>query len=360
MTKVLMVGADVHDKSIRVRFGVGRDEPVGKSFGGNKDGRKVLIAFLQGEATLVGATEIVVAYEASSCGYVLYDELRRAGLECQILAPTKIRKSSIEQRNKTDDKDAIRLHEVLKSHVLAGSKLPSIWIPDDNTRDAREVVRCRTDWAVDITSAKNEIQSLLKRKGLEKPDDVGGNWTQAHRRWVKNLIGKKSPLGSGAIRALKSHLAKLEFLEKEARELDRAVAEHSELPQYKKAVEKLSELTGVSILTAMLFLTELGDVFRFNNRRQVGAIMGLAPSSNESGDITDRKGHITRAGSSRLRRLLCQSVWCRVGEGREDWSFYQRLVSRNPKKKKIAVTACMRKLGVKMWHVACEASEKTA
>jgi transposase len=144
--------------------------------------------------------------------------------------------------------------------------------------------------------------------------------------------------------------------------LDRGVAEKAELPRYRAAVEALDAMTGIRVLTAMIFLTEMGEMGRFKNRRNVGGILGLVPSSNETGEAKDRKGHITRFGSARLRRALCQAVWCRIrSEGGPDRAFYEKVVTRNPKKKMIAVVACMRKLGVKMWHVASNAQpQKTA
>jgi len=357
MEKVLMVGADVHKKSIRVRYGVGQAKPVGKSWGGRKKGRERLMTDMWREARRVGASRIVMAYEASSVGYVMRDEAMDAGIECHVLAPTKIKKSGQDHKKKTDDKDAIRIHEVVKNHILAGSAIPAVWVADEETRDAREVVRCRTDWGQKLTVVKCEIQSLLMRHGLEKPEGYESNWTKKHRRWIASWAEGASPLGEGGRQALRSLLRQLAFLEEEAQVLDQAVIKKAERPRYRKAVAALDAMTGIRVLTAMVFLTELGDMKRFKNRRQVGSIMGLAPSSNESGDVKDRKGHITRFGSSRLRRSLCQAVWSRIKqEGGVDRVFYDRLVNRNPKKKMIAVVACMRKLGVKMWHVASQAS----
>jgi len=359
MSNVLMAGADVHDESIRARYATGVADPTGKSFGGNRKSRESMIWFLRHEAERLGAQRIVVAYEASSAGYLLWDELKAAGIECHVLAPTKIKTSVEERKKKTDDKDALRIFEALKNHVLAKSKLPSIWIPDEETRDAREIVRCRADWGHKITAVKCEIQSLLKRQGLEKPGGMESNWTQAHRIWMKGHVEEGSKLKEGVLRVLKSLMRELEFLEQEALELDRGVAEKAELPRYREAVDALDAMTGIRVLTAMIFLTEMGQMDRFKNRRNVGGILGLVPSSNETGEAKDRKGHITRFGSARLRRALCQAVWCRIrSEGGPDRAFYEKVVTRNPKKKMIAVVACMRKLGVKMWHVASNAQQK--
>ena len=48
--------------------------------------------------------------------------------------------------------------------------------------------------------------------------------------------------------------------------------------------------------------------------------------------------------------MLCQATWARVRYGREEGEAYHRIVAKNPKKKKIAVVASMRRLAVRMWH----------
>jgi len=153
-------------------------------------------------------------------------------------------------------------------------------------------------------------------------------------------------------------LRQLAALEKEIVALDREVATLSETPRYREtACELVEQITGVGLLTAMVFLTEMGDLGRFSNRRQVGAYLGLAPSSHDSGE-TDRKGHITREGSSRVRRVLCQATWSRVRHDAAARAVYDRLVRRNPKHKKIAVVAVMRRLSVLMWHVGLAAQQR--
>ncbi len=135
----------------------------------------------------------------------------------------------------------------------------------------------------------------------------------------------------------------------------------SETDRYAAASEELVErIKGVGLLTAMVFLTELGDMSRFNNRKVVGSFLGLVPSSNESGETDDHKGHITREGPARVRRVLCQATWAGVANDKREAKVYDRIVEKNPKHKKIAVVASMRRLGVLMWHIAKEAQGKAA
>ena len=108
----------------------------------------------------------------------------------------------------------------------------------------------------------------------------------------------------------------------------------------------------------MVYLTEMGDLSRFENRRQVGAYLGLVPSSYESGVKDDRKGHITHHGSGRVTGVLCQASWSRVQTDPIEKAVHERIVKRNPKHKKIALVASMRRLAIKMWHIGLKAQLK--
>lgn len=353
MSKVIMCGVDMHDNSLVCRMGAARELAATGRYRNTASGRDRLFSRLRGMARTHECGRIVLAYEASSQGFGLYDDCCAAGIECFVLAPTKIRKSRKDRKRKNDEWDADLLLATLRGHVLAGNELPSVWIPDAATRVDRETVRARLDVGRKVTTVKTQVQTLLKIRRLRKPEDMGDSWTLGHRRWLAVLAS-----ADAGWPALATLLRQLAALEREVVELDRAVAELSQMPRYREtACELVKTITGVGLLTAMVFLTEMGDLSRFSNRRQVGAYLGLAPSSHDSGE-TDRKGHITREGSSRLRRVLCQATWSRVRNDACESAVYDRLVSRNPKHKKIAVVAVMRRLGILMWHVGLEAQRR--
>jgi transposase len=289
----------------------------------------------------------------------LYDELTEAGIQCHVLAPTRIARSTKHKKRKTDEQDAQQLLDLLRAHVLAGIPLPAIWIPDTKTRDDREVVRMRLELADKLTRVKAQMKGLLKRHALRRPDASGNGWTKTYRRWLEDLAGG-AVLPSGARQALASMLRQLAFLEGEIEQADEAVLALALTERYCQRFYALLSLQGVGALTAMVFLTEIGDLTRFANRRQIAAYLGLVPSSSESGEKNDRKGRITRQGPYRVRKVLCQATWARVRTDEKEREVYQRLVKKNPKKKKIAVVASMRRLGVRMWHRAIEGGPPSA
>ena len=103
-------------------------------------------------------------------------------------------------------------------------------------------------------------------------------------------------LGAGASASLESLLRQWRWLQTEVERLDAQVLALSQTPRGAPVVAALRRHQGVGVLTAMVFLTELGDLSRFSNRRQVGSFLGLTPSSFETGEGSDRKGHSTRQG----------------------------------------------------------------
>jgi Transposase IS116/IS110/IS902 family len=56
------------------------------------------------------------------------------------------------------------------------------------------------------------------------------------------------------------------------------------------------------------FVSEVGNVARFDNPRQLMACLGLVPSERSTG-YTVRRGGVTKAGNRRVRHLLVESAW---------------------------------------------------
>jgi transposase len=354
LSNYIFVGCDSHDKTLVNRIAMNREESEKKNVAANRSGRRKLIEYLKKRSELAGGAEVVVVYEASGNGFVLCDELKATGFRCHVLAPTKIERSSQQKKNKTDDVDAARLLDIVRGHYLAGTRMPAIWVPDLQTRDDREPVRARQDLTQKQTAVKTQVQTLLKRHGVEKPEGIGSSWSKAWRAWLQALT-TDARQGWGVRTVLSSLMRQLGFLEQEIEKLDEAMQQLGDTPRWKPIVEAMRKEKGVGLMTALKYSTDIGDFKRFRRGRQVGAFYGLVPSSDESGETPDRKGHITRQGSPSGRQVLCQSSWSRVRYDEHERQVYRRLVQKNPKKKKIALVACMRRLAVRLWHVGRQA-----
>ena len=353
MTKCIMVGCDLHDKSMLLKIAADEDRPLVRSWGTDVAAREAMIRDLQSRARRLGAQRIVFAYEACGFGFRVHDELTEAGIEGYVLAPSKISRSPKHRKRKTDEKDAQVILNIVRSYVLAGVEIPAVWVPDIQTRDDRELLRRRLAVAEDCAKAQVRVRWLLKGSGIENPPAKA--WTEKYWRWLEELA--KSKLSPGASGALASLMRQIQWLGEEIERLDAQVLSLSQTPRYAPLVSALRRRKGIGVLTAMVFLAEMGDLSRFRNRQQVGSFLGLVPSSFETGEDDDHKGHITHQGSTRVRKLLCQAVWSRLRSVASERAAYDRIVARNPKHKKIAVVARMRVLGVMLWHDGLAAQE---
>ena len=349
MTNHIFVGIDLGDKNSVARIAVDREKSERFGFMNNRAGRARLFAEVSKRAEEAGGAKVVMVYEASSCGFILRDEATAAGKDCYVLAPTKIEKSVEQRKHKNDDRDAEDALDKVRAHVLAGNRLPTVWVPDQQTRDDREVVRTRMELAEKQTQVKSQIQMLLKRHGVEKPSGLGVGWTKRYRQWLDS-IAESNHLGWGARQALGSLLRQFTFIESEMGSIEKLVKQLAEAPRHRAIVDELMQEPGVGLMTAIVYRTEIGFAGRFRRSRQVGKFVGLTPTSHESGQQNDRKGHISRQGPPRLRKILCQASWAHVRWDEQARQVYQRVTERNPKKKKIALVAVMRRLAVRLWH----------
>ena len=145
--------------------------------------------------------------------------------------------------------------------------------------------------------------------------------------------------------------------------------------------EALMALRGVSLITAMTTLAELGDITRFDSPRELMSYLGLVPSEHSSGGAR-RQGGITRTGNGHVRRVLVEAAWnyrfparkTRDIEKRAEktsasvqaiaWQAQKRLCGRYRallragKENKQVTTAVARELAGFIWAIACEAMGK--
>ena len=90
-------------------------------------------------------------------------------------------------------------------------------------------------------------------------------------------------------------------------------------------------------LTLLAYLPELGTL----NRRQVAALVGVAPFNRDSGTLRGKR--TVWGGRAGIRSALYMGAMVASRHNPVIRDFYQRLLSAG-KPKKVALTACMRKL----------------
>jgi len=68
-------------------------------------------------------------------------------------------------------------------------------------------------------------------------------------------------------------------------------------------------MRGVKMVVAVTVVSELGDLSRFDNPKQLMSFLGLTSSEHSSGPRVSR-GRITKTGNGHVRRILIEAAWC--------------------------------------------------
>ena len=290
MASVVYGGLDVHKESISACL-INRDsgEMVEEQIA-NDHGR-----LLRAVRRWQKLGELRLCYEASGAGYVIKRWLDKENIACEVIAPSKIPKSPGD-RVKTDRRDARKL-----ALLYGAGMLKSVRTPSQDEESDRAIVRLRDEVTRDMTRIKNRIVKHLSRLGIRYTE--GTNWTQKHRHWLQQLS-----LAPAEAMILHMHLDTLNHLELQRQELDDKIAALAEGPAYRERVQRLLCLRGIQVYSAMVLLTEIGDIARFGSAPQLMSYFGVVPSENSSGG-TRHLGGITKTGNTRGRWILGQAAW---------------------------------------------------
>jgi transposase len=359
----MFVGLDVHKETIDVSIAEGGRQGETRHYG-------VIASDLEPLDKVVRALRapdrtLHFVYEAGPCGFGIYRHLTGRGEECVVVSPSMTPKRSGD-RVKTDRRDSLAL-----ARLHRAGELRPIYVPDDTDEAMRDLVRAREDAVIVGTQAKYRLKAFLVRQGRRYPGRAG--WTLAYRRWLTDLRFPRVP----------QHVALQEYrdtIDETERRIERLTEQLRPLaPTWRWApvVAALQALRGVSFLTAVALVAELGDLTRFGHARELMAYLGLVPSEYSSGPSV-RRGAITKAGNPHVRRLLAEAAWAyqglprigRVHGYRQEglpkvvcdiaWKAqlrltgrFRRLVARGKAKPKVA-TAIARELTGFIWAIARE------
>ena len=245
---------------------------------------------------LGGPEGLIVCYEAGPCGYDPYRFFTELGVACDIVAPSLTPRAP-GNRVKTDRRDAKRLLVLHRAGALS-----FVAAPTPAQEGLRDLVRCRDDLRDARMRARHRVSKQLLRHG--RRFEGKKSWTKAHQAWV----ARQRLDDPNAQRALEHMLAHLQSLDAQLAALDSELDRLASTEPWSDPVRWLTCFRGISTLTALSLLAEIGDFRRFHSPRELMAFLGLTPSEYSSGEERHR-GQITKTGNRHARRLLVEAAW---------------------------------------------------
>ena len=126
-----------------------------------------------------GVDEAKIAMEAGYCWQPLYDHLEETGYDVRLVHPLKV-KAIAEAKVKTDKVDAKTLAGLLRADMI-----PTCYVPGEELRSRRELLRHRLNLVKIRTTVKNRIHGLLDKHCLRMPGATA--FSRDNVAWLKEL-----------------------------------------------------------------------------------------------------------------------------------------------------------------------------
>ena len=295
--KILFIGLDVDDKNFH-GYAVREGEDIGVAFK-----TKAVLADLVKSIEKIRSKDATVhiCYESTYSGFHLCRGLQTAGFECSVIAAGLIPELASD-RVKNDRLDAEKLARYFSKGLLT-----PVHLPNEDDEAYRMLVRSRTFMTGQLKELKRHMIALCKQVGWNYRQEHGEGkayWTTIHIAWLKVKIASTHPAVRKDFEIL---FSQFNSLQSRMTEYAGEVRKISELPKYNASVKSLVCYRGIDVLTAMIFILEIGDPKRFPHPKKLVSYAGLDISEYSSGGKEMRFG-MTKMGNKHIRRVLTESV----------------------------------------------------
>lgn len=217
-----------------------------------------------------------------------------------------------------------------------------------NPRQVRDFAKAlgrlaKTD-AIDarVLAAFGQAVKPRVRRLAEEDTQVLADALTRRRQLVEMRTMEKSRLAqAGPAPVRKSIKAHIQWLDNQLRATDRGLRKAVEQSEaWLAKCDLLSQVKGIGTVTSLsltAWLPELGTI----NRKQIAALVGVAPLNHDSGAYRGRRR--VWGGRAAVRAVLYMATLSAIRHNPTIAAFHQRLRAAG-KPKKVAIVACMRKL----------------
>lgn len=284
----VFVGLDYHSKSVQVCV----MDAAGTVLVNRSCGNSVMEI---GEAIGAGRTVRRAAIE-SCCGAADLTEalIKDLSWPLSMAHPGYVARMK-HNPDKTDYGDAKMLAELSRAGLI-----PPVWLPPQNVRELRLLVRLRADLVSSVRSVKTRLLAILRQQRIVEPGDFG-RWC---KKWLAWLGGKDCALSEQGkfavevyleeLNALRARIAKVEARLRAATADDVVVA-------------ALLKIKGVGDVTAWTMRALIGRFDRFASGKQLARFCAVTPRNASSGQRVADSGMI-KAGDPQLKSVVIEAA----------------------------------------------------
>jgi len=258
---------------------------------------------------------------------------------------------------KTDVQDAEWIADLLAHGLLRGS-----YVPDQETREGRELVRYRKSLVRQRTAEVNRLHKVLEGANIKLGSVVTDITGQSGRAILSKLLaGEEEPqllasLARGKLRHKQEELAKalhgrmgphqrfmlqqllahIDYLDQTITHLEREI--EARLLPFEDMLRRLTTAPGIKRCHGQTIAVALPDLKQFPSARHLASWAGLCPGNNESAN--KRKRGKMGKGNAMLREALVEAAWAAVRKKDTYLSVaYRRLAARRGPKRAIVAVA---------------------
>jgi len=153
----------------------------------------------------------------------------------------------------------------------------------------------------DQRRTRQQLKAQLLRLGYKYTGKT--SWNPAHERYLRELV---LPHAAHKV-VVEEYLQTIGTAGERVARLTGQIETLAKEWRLWPAIQALMSMRGFQVLSATLFLSELGDLERFPHPRHLMAYLGLLPSEHSSGD-TVRTGSITKCGNGHVRWILIEAA----------------------------------------------------
>lgn len=297
MPEPIVVGVDIAKQTFDVAMGVAG---IIKSFTNDDSGHDALLAELAGKAV-----DLIVMEATGGLERNLACACQAAGFAIAVINPRQARDFAramgyLAKTDRIDAKALAELAQVLSRHPERDRFISVLPTPEQQA-----------------------LQALVARR----------------RQLVAMQVAERQRLSVSHAAARKSIEAVIVAIRTQLDEVEAELARHIET-HHADLARRLASVRGIGPTTVATLIAEVPELGKLT-RREIAALIGLAPFNRDSGQM--RGTRTIFGGRGQVRRSLYMATLVATRFNAVIKQFYSRLIAAG-KPKKVAIVACMRKL----------------